>query len=85
MIWRTGRGGAKHHGLCSGDAEVPDPVPMAHVLPEQLTQSPGACGGLETGDNLQIKGREVGVIEGKYVRKGTITWILVLKLGVAKL
>lgn len=61
-LWRdfsTCRGSAQHHWLSSGDTEVPDPIAMAHILLEQLAQSPGAGGGFETGHDLKrVWGRE---------------------------
>lgn len=63
MAWCTCRGGAQDHWLSSGDAEVPDAVPVAHILFEQLAQSPGPCGGFKTGHNLSREEREVGMME----------------------
>lgn len=68
MIRRTSGGSAEHHWLCSGDAEVPDPISVAHVLSEQLAQSPRSCGGFETGHNLQMERREVGEREGNVMK-----------------
>ena len=50
----TCRGGSKHHGLGPGDAQVPDAIPVANILLQQLADSPRAGGGLETGHNLGI-------------------------------
>lgn len=63
MTWCTCGGSAQDHWLSSGDAEVPDPIPVAHVLLEQLAQSPGPCGGFKTGHNLSRGGRQVGMME----------------------
>lgn len=49
----TCRGGAQDHRLSACDAEVPDPVPVANVLLQQLAQGPGPGGGFETGHNLR--------------------------------
>lgn len=54
----TCRGGAQDHWLSPGDAEVPDPIAVAHVLLEQLAQSPGPCGGFKAGHNLCREGRK---------------------------
>lgn len=59
FFFSTCRGSAQHHWLSSGDTEVPDPIAMAHILLEQLAQSPGAGGGFETGHDLKrVWGRE---------------------------
>lgn len=41
----------EHHRLRPGGAQVPDAVPVAHVLPEQLADGPGR-GRFETGHDL---------------------------------
>lgn len=41
----------EHHGLGPGDTEVPDAVPVAHILPDQLAHRPGR-GRLEAGHDL---------------------------------
>lgn len=38
---------------------------MAHVLLEELAQSPGACGGFEAGHNLRRQERQADVTERK--------------------
>lgn len=50
-------GCAQDHRLSLGHAQIPDSITVAHVLPEQLAQSPGPCGGLEAGHNLDKAGR----------------------------
>ena len=58
-------GGAQHHRHGAGDAEVPDPVPVAHVLLEQLAHSPGPRGGFEAGHNLSRGGEKRGGHDGE--------------------
>lgn len=65
MTQCTCGGGAQDYWLSPGDAEVPDPVPVAHILLEQLAQSPGPCGGFKTGHNLSREGGEAGMMEKK--------------------
>lgn len=47
-------GRAQDHRLGLCHAQVPDSIAVAHVLLEQLAQSPGACGGLKAGHNLDM-------------------------------
>lgn len=54
-IGSTCGGSAQDHRLSPGHTQVPDPITVAHVLLEQLAQSPGTCGGLETGHDLDRK------------------------------
>lgn len=70
VTWCTCGGGAQDYWLSSGDTEVPDPIPVAHVLLEQLAQIPGPCGGFKTGHNLNRKGREVGMMKKREMERG---------------
>lgn len=43
----------EHHRLGPGDAEVPDAVPVTHILFDQLAHRSGR-GRFETGHNLMV-------------------------------
>lgn len=64
-------GCAQDHRLSPGHAQIPDPITVAHVLPEQLAQSPGPGGGLEAGHNLDKAG---GPREGVYIFLQGFNW-----------
>lgn len=48
----TCRGCPQDHWLGPGNAQVPDSIPVAHILLEQLAQSSRSCGGFKAGHNL---------------------------------
>lgn len=57
----TCRGRPQDHWLSSGNAEVPDPIPVAHVLLEQLAQGSRSCGGFKAGHNLSGEERKMSM------------------------
>lgn len=54
-------GRPQDHWLGSGNAQVPDPVPVAHVLLEQLAQGSRSCGGFKAGHNLSREEGEMSM------------------------
>jgi len=57
VSWYTCGGGAQDYWRISGDSEIPDPVPVAHILLKQLTHGSGPRGGFKAGHNLNREGR----------------------------
>lgn len=59
----TCRGCPQDHWLSSGNAQVPDSIPVAHILLEQLAQSSRSCGGFKAGHNLSREDGEKSIRE----------------------
>lgn len=72
----TSGGRPQDHWLSSSNAQVPDPVPVAHVLLQQLAQSSRSCGGFKAGHNLSREEREVSM-RGL---KTTHRWVKIVRL-----
>lgn len=60
-------GSAQDHWVSPGDAEVPDPVPVAHVLLDLLAQTLGRGVGSQAGYNL------AGTNAGLFAKSSKVT------------